>query len=70
MDGIFGGISRPDIDDVFKQLAAASNYQQFHSIVEHAQGAAGLMQFLRLDLDDAPSETRTPATRQAIISSA
>jgi hypothetical protein len=51
MDGIFGGISQPDIEHVFSDLAAASSYQEFSAIVERAQGSAGLMQFLRLDLD-------------------
>jgi hypothetical protein len=51
MDGIFGGISRPDIEHVFGDLAAAGSYEEFRGIVEQAQGSAGLMQFLRLDLD-------------------
>jgi hypothetical protein len=55
MDGIFGGISQPDIDHVFGDLAAATSYQHFSAIVERAQGPAGLMQFMRLDLDQSLS---------------
>jgi hypothetical protein len=55
MDGIFNGISRPDIEKVFKELDAAGSYQEFSSVVDQAQGSAGLMQFLRLDLDGALS---------------
>jgi hypothetical protein len=53
MDGIFSGISQPDIGLVFSELAAASSYPEFSSIVKHAAGSAGLMQFLRLDLGEA-----------------
>jgi hypothetical protein len=55
MEGIFGGVSQPDIEHVFTELEGASSYREFSSIVEQAQGSAGLMQFLRLDLDDALS---------------
>jgi hypothetical protein len=53
LDGIFGGISQPDIGLLVSKLAAATSYQEFSSLVAHAQGSAGLMVFLRLDLDDA-----------------
>ncbi len=51
--GIFGGISRPDIEALFSELAASTSYEQFSSLVRQAQGSAGLMQFLQLDLDAA-----------------
>jgi Domain of unknown function DUF302 len=53
LDGIFGGISRPDIEALFSELAASTSYQQFSSLVRQAQGSAGLMQFLLLNLDGA-----------------
>ena len=42
LDGIFGGISRPDIGLLFSKLAASTSYQEFSSLVAHAQGSAGL----------------------------
>ena len=53
LDGVFGGISQPDIGLLFSQLTASTSYQEFSSLVAHAQGSAGLMVFLRLDLDHA-----------------
>jgi hypothetical protein len=53
--GIFGGISQPDIAQVFSKLEASGTYQQFSSVVEQAQGSAGLMRFWQLDLDHALS---------------
>ena len=53
LDGVFGGISRPDVEALFSKLAASTSYEQFSSLVEEAQGSAGLMRFLQLDLDSA-----------------
>jgi uncharacterized protein (DUF302 family) len=53
LDGIFGGISQPDIGQLFGQLAASTSYEEFSSLVQQAQGSAGLMRFLQLDLDQA-----------------
>jgi uncharacterized protein (DUF302 family) len=53
LDGIFGGISQPDIGLLFSKLAASTSYQEFSSLVAQAQGSAGLMVFLHLDLDNA-----------------
>jgi hypothetical protein len=53
LDGIFGGISRPDIAQLFSELGASTSYEQFSSLVREAQGSAGLMLFLQLDLDAA-----------------
>ena len=53
LDGIFGGISQPDIGALFAKLAASTSYAEFSSLVQQAQGSAGLMRFLRLDLDTA-----------------
>jgi preprotein translocase subunit Sec61beta len=53
MNGIYGGISQPDIGSLFRQLAASTSYEQFTSLVHQAQGSAGLMRFLELELDRA-----------------
>lgn len=53
LEGIFGGISQPDISLLFSKLAASTSYEQFSSLVRAAQGSAGLMRFLQLDLDAA-----------------
>jgi uncharacterized protein (DUF302 family) len=53
LDGIFGGISQPDIQVLFDQLASSTSYEQFTSLVRQAQGSAGLMRFMELDLDHA-----------------
>ena len=53
LEGIFGGISQPDISLLFSKLAASTSYEQFSSLVRAAQGSAGLMLFLQLDLDHA-----------------
>jgi diketogulonate reductase-like aldo/keto reductase len=55
LDGIFSGISQPDITQLFSELAASGTYQEFSSLVGQAQGSAGLMRFLQLDLDGALS---------------
>jgi hypothetical protein len=53
LDAIFGGISQPDIEALFGKLAASTSYGQFSSLVRQAQGSAGLIRFLELDLDHA-----------------
>jgi len=53
LDGVFGGISQPDIELLFSKLAASTSYEEFSSLVAQAQGSAGLMRFLELDLDHA-----------------
>jgi hypothetical protein len=53
LDGIFVGITRPDIGPLLGKLAASTSYEQFGSLVRQAQGSAGLMLFLQLDLDAA-----------------
>ena len=55
ISAVYGGISEPDIEALFRELAAAPSYGQFSALVRHAQGSIGLMQFLRLDLDTALS---------------
>jgi hypothetical protein len=51
--GIFDGISQPDIEKLFGQLAASTSYEDFSSLVRKAQGSVGLMRFMQLDLDQA-----------------
>jgi uncharacterized protein (DUF302 family) len=53
LDGIFAGISQPDIGALFAKLAASTSYEELRSLVQQAQGSAGLMRFLQLDLDTA-----------------
>jgi hypothetical protein len=53
LDGLFGGISQPDIGQLFSKLAASASYEQFSSLIGQAQGSIGLMRFLQLDLDEA-----------------
>ena len=53
LNGIYAGISQPDIGALFTKLAAAGSYEEFSSLVRHAQGSAGLIRFLHLDLDAA-----------------
>jgi hypothetical protein len=55
LDGIFRGVSQPDIAQLFSTLAACGTYQEFSSLVEQAQGSAGLMRFYQLELDNALS---------------
>ncbi|WP_250009262.1 DUF302 domain-containing protein [Actinoplanes sp. M2I2] len=52
LDRIYDGISRPDLAAA-QTWAAASTYEEFERLVALAAGPAGLMQFLRLDLDTA-----------------
>ena len=51
LDGIYGGISQPDIGVLFARLAACTSYEEFSALVGQAQGTAGLMRFLQLDDD-------------------
>ena len=53
LDGIFDGITQPDIGPLLGKLAASTSYEQFSSLVRQVQGSAGLMLFLQLDLDAA-----------------
>jgi uncharacterized protein (DUF302 family) len=53
MSAIYSGISQPDIGKLFQELAASTSFDQFASLVHHAEGSAGLMRFLELDLDGA-----------------
>jgi len=61
LNGIFGGISQPDIGALFGKLAASTSDEQFSSLVRQAQGSAGLIRFLQLDLD--PVLTLDPQAR-------
>jgi hypothetical protein len=51
LDGIYAGISQPDLGVLFARLAASSSYEEFTALVRRAQGSAGLMRFLHLDDD-------------------
>ena len=51
LDGIYGGISQPDIGALFARLAASTSYDELSALVGQAQGNSGLMRFLHLDDD-------------------
>jgi uncharacterized protein (DUF302 family) len=51
LDGVYGGISQPDIGALFAKLAASTSYEEVTALVRQAQGSAGLMRFLQLNLD-------------------
>ncbi len=51
LDGIYTGISQPDIAALFAKLAASTSYEEFSDLVRQAQGSAGLFRFLHLDDD-------------------
>ena len=53
LDGIYTGISQPDIGTLFAKLAASTSYEEFSALVRQAQGSVGLRRFLQLDLDTA-----------------
>ena len=51
LDGIYTGISQPDIAALFAKLAASTSYEEFTALVRQAQGSAGLFRFWHLDDD-------------------
>jgi hypothetical protein len=51
LDGIYNGISQPDTGALFTKLAACASYEELSALVGQAQGSAGLIRFLHLDLD-------------------
>jgi len=51
LDGIYTGISQPDIGALFAKLAASTSYEEFSELVRQAQGSAGLFRFWHLDDD-------------------
>jgi hypothetical protein len=51
LDGIYDGISQPDIGALFATLAASTSYDELSALVGQAQGSAGLIRFLHLDDD-------------------
>jgi hypothetical protein len=53
LDGIYTGISQPDIGTLFAGLAESASYEEFSALVRQAQGSAGLLRFMQLDLDTA-----------------
>jgi hypothetical protein len=39
LDGIFSGISQPDIGQLFSRPGASTSYEEFKSLVQQAQAA-------------------------------
>jgi len=60
LDGIYDGISQPDIEALFATLAASTSYAEFAALVRHAQGSAGLLRFLALDPQPRDQAGRRP----------
>ena len=58
LDGIYDGVSQPDIAAVFARLAASTSYEEFTALVRQAQGSAGLLRFWHLDDDHVLPWTR------------
>ena len=50
LDGLYSGISRPNIEDLKQRLKRARNLAEFAEIVNAKVGSAGLLEFLSLDL--------------------
>lgn len=48
--GLYGGISRPDIPALTKQLAAIRDLDEFEKVANAAAGSASLLEFLHLNL--------------------
>lgn len=51
LDGIYARISQPDMGALFANLAGSTSYEELSALVRQAQGSAGLMRFLQLNLD-------------------
>jgi hypothetical protein len=51
LDGIYTGISQPDLGALFATLAASTSYEELTVLVRQAQGSAGLFRFWHLDDD-------------------
>ena len=51
--GLYGGISRPDIVTLTKQLRATRNLEEFERVANAAAGPASLLEFLHLNLGSA-----------------
>jgi hypothetical protein len=51
LDGIYDGISQPDLGALFATLAASTSYEELAALVRHAQGSTGLLRFWHLDDD-------------------
>jgi hypothetical protein len=64
LDGIYAGISQPDMGALFARLADSTSYEEFTALVRQAQGSAGLFRFLQLD-DDHVLALDPQARRQA-----
>ena len=59
---VAGSAWPPDIGMLFSKLAASISYEQFSSLIAQAQGSAGLIRFLQLDLDHALNLDPRPGT--------
>ncbi len=48
--GLYGGISKPNLDELTQRLKQAHDLEDFTRIVDSAVGSSGLLEFLHLDL--------------------
>ena len=55
LDGIFGGISQPDIGALFSNLAASTSYEQFSALVRLIAGNSVTMEQMTRHVPDAGS---------------
>ncbi|XVU29339.1 DUF302 domain-containing protein [Actinoplanes sp. CA-054009] len=49
IDGLYQGISRPDLASAAREWLGATSYEEFQKVVTGAAGPAGLMRFMDLD---------------------
>jgi hypothetical protein len=66
LESVYSGISRPDIGELFDQLSSASTYEEF-ACLKGAEGNAGLMQFMQLDLHDAVTLATDGAVARRLV---
>lgn len=66
LDGIYAGISRPDLTEQASAWAAASSHEDFVRLVADAAGPAGLMRFLQIDLGAALRRDPTAPRRRMV----
>jgi hypothetical protein len=67
LEAVYTGISRPDIGELFDQLSSASTYEEFAGLVKGAEGSAGLIRFVQLDLRDAVTSATDGAVARRLV---
>jgi hypothetical protein len=67
LEAVYSGTSRPDIGELFDQLSSASTYEEFACLMKCAEGSAGLMRFMQLDLHDAVTLATDGAVARRLV---